>query len=252
MLARYDRFIAAVDLAGTPVEAHCVNPGRMEGLVEAGSRVWVSQVPADSKRKLRYTLEMMEINGVIIGVNTVLPNYLAETLVRARLIPGMKRFRTLRREVRYGSNSRIDLLLGGKKTQHYVEVKNCHLVYPDGGAYFPDSVSTRAAGHLRDLAECVRQGDKASVLFTVQRNDGRFVRPSDIHDPAFAQAARDAFAAGVRFYAARFAARLDGFKFLGTLPVDLKPYDCGPVEIYRSHNKQTSGWQRRGKPAVAS
>jgi sugar fermentation stimulation protein A len=246
-LARYDRFIARVELDGREVDAHCVNPGRMEGLVIPGARAWVSTVPADSKRKLRYTLEMMEIDGVLVGVNTQLPNALAETLIRAGRIPGLKRFRGLQREVRYGEKSRIDLLLEDARGLHYVEVKNCHLVYPDGGAYFPDSVSARAAGHLEELIHCVEGGHRATVLHTVQRGDGRFVRPSDLHDPVYAATARRAGKAGVRFRAVCLAPGLDGFTFLGTLAVRLGRYRLETLVPYRDALAPHSGWQRRGK-----
>lgn len=247
LLARYDRFIARVKIGRREIEAHCVNPGRMEGLVRKGCKAWVSTVPAESKRKLRFTLELLKIDDIVIGVNTVLPNYLAETLIRAHLIPGMRRFRELRREVPYGDRSRVDLLLTQGPRQHYVEVKNCHLVYPDACAYFPDSVSKRAAGHLHELAECVAQGDKASVLFVVQRLDGEKLRPSALHDPEFTRAAREAGAAGVKFQAAHFDVDPEqGFRFIGTLPVDLAPYDESAISIYKNRLDSSSGWERRG------
>ncbi len=244
-LARYDRFIASVEVDGREVDAHCVNPGRMEGLVQPGAKAWVSKVDPDSSRKLRYTLEMLEVDGVRTGVNTQLPNYLAEALLRARQIPGMKRFSTLQSEVPYGERSRVDFLLSSPSGRHFVEVKNCHLVYPDGGAYFPDSVSVRAAGHLAELAACVAAGDRASVLFTVQRNDARFVRPSDLHDPDFAIAAREAYRAGVKFRAALFEPSVEGFQFLGTMPVFLGSYDFRRLNAYRAQFLPQSGWVRR-------
>jgi sugar fermentation stimulation protein A len=248
-LARYDRFIASVELAGDVVDAHCVNPGRMEGLVRPGSRAWVSAAPPGSKRKLRYTLEILEIDGRHVGANTVVPNRLAETLLRAGRVPGLKRFRSLRREVRYGDSSRIDLLLEQGGREHYVEVKNCHLVYPDGGAYFPDSVSARAAGHLQELTAVARRGDRATVLFVLQRGDGRFLRPSRLHDPAFAAAASAAAAAGVRFRAVQVDPTPAGFRFLGSLPVRVGPYDPEPLAAYREALAPHSGWQRRGARA---
>ena len=246
-LARYDRFIATVDLDGRVVEAHCVNPGRMEGLIVSGARAWVSGVPRDSKRKLRYTLELLEIDGRLVGVNTQLPNELAEQLVVGRQVPGLKRWRDLQREVRNGENSRIDLLLRDARGDHFVEVKNCHLVYPDGGAYFPDSVSTRAAGHLEELIRCAEAGARATVLHTVQRGDARFVRPSDLHDPVYARTARRAARAGVKFRAVCLEPRLDGFAFRGCIPVRLRPYDLATIEPYRDALSDRSGWQRRGR-----
>lgn len=246
-LARYDRFIARIALGDREIEAHCVNTGRMEGLIAPGSRAWISQVPHDSPRKLRYTLEMLEIDGVMIGVNTMLPNRLAEMVVQSKLISGLKRYRKISREVPYGERSRIDLLLEGENSRHWVEVKNCHLVYPDGGAYFPDSVSKRATGHLDELVEKVRLGDKATVLFVVQRKDGAFVRPSDLHDPVFAASARQAYAEGVRFTGLHFDVGVHGFSYLGTLPVDFRPYNTESIRGFRDALASTSGWTRRGK-----
>ncbi|MCH2100205.1 MAG: DNA/RNA nuclease SfsA, partial [Pseudomonadales bacterium] len=122
---RYDRFVADVELDGTVVKTHCVNPGRMEGLVRPGAPVWISPAPEGSKRKLRWTLELMELEGRYVGANTVVPNRIAEALVRARLIPGLKRWQSLETEVRYGERSRIDLLLRSGTQDHLVEVKNC-------------------------------------------------------------------------------------------------------------------------------
>ncbi|WOJ96470.1 DNA/RNA nuclease SfsA [Congregibacter brevis] len=246
-LARYDRFIASVSIGNMEVDAHCVNTGRMEGLIRPGSRAWVTKVPDDSPRKLRYTLELLEVDGVIIGVNTMLPNRLAEAVIESKRVQGMKRYSKMSREVAYGERSRIDLLLEGKHSRHWIEVKNCHLVYPDGGAYFPDSVSKRASGHLEELVKKVDAGEKASVLFVVQRRDGAFVRPSSLHDPVFAKAARDAHRAGVKFSALHFDPTIEGFNYLGTLPVDFRPYSTEDITGFRDALIDSSGWVRRGK-----
>jgi sugar fermentation stimulation protein A len=246
-LGRFDRFVADVAFDdGQVVSAHCVNPGRMEGLIRHGTRAFVSPAPSGSRRKLRWTLELLELDGRLVGANTQAPNTIAEQLVRARLVPGLRRWRTLAREVCYGERSRIDLLLRGGTRDHFVEVKNCHLVYPDGRGYFPDSVSERAAGHLRELAARVGAGDRATVLFVLQRADGRSVRPSRLHDPAFADAAAEAAAAGVRFRALKVEPRLEGYRFLRSLPVDLGPYDTASVAPCREALAPYSGWRRRG------
>jgi sugar fermentation stimulation protein A len=251
-LARYDRFVADVALAdGRTVSAHCVNPGRMEGLVQPGARAWVSPAPAGSKRKLRYTLELLELDGRIIGANTQVPNRIAETLIRARMIPGLKRWRSVEREVRYGERSRIDLLLRGATSDHLVEVKNCHLVYPDRRAYFPDSVSERAAHHLHALAAEVAAGRQATVLFVIQRTDARSLRPSRLHDPVFADAAATASHAGVRFRAITVEPSPAGYTFLRAIPVDLGAYAPQTLEAYREALMPHSGWKRRGPVAAA-
>ncbi|MEM6531845.1 MAG: DNA/RNA nuclease SfsA [Myxococcota bacterium] len=245
--ARYDRFIAEIDLGGRAVEAHCVNPGKMEGLVKPGVRAWVSEAPPGAKRKLAYTLELIELEGRIIGANTNSPNRIASELIQAKEISGLKRYRLFEREVRYGNRSRVDIRLTIGSRHHYVEVKNCHLVYSDGIAYFPDSVSARAAGHLRELSEVSAAGDLASVLFIVQRSDAHAVRPSDLHDPAMARAAREARAAGVRFRCAVVEPTVEGFRFVGEIPVDLRPYSLEGLAEERDANRPYSGWIPRGR-----
>lgn len=247
LVQRYDRFIADVEFDdGTVVKSHCVNPGRMEGLVRPGARAWVSPAPKGSKRKLKWTLELLEIDGRYVGANTVVPNRIAEELVRAKLIPGLKRWQSLQREVGYGEGSRIDLLLKGATVEHLVEVKNCHLVYPDRRAYFPDSVSARAAKHLRELIREIDAGKRATVLFVLQRTDGRSLRPSRLHDPEFADAAADAAEAGVKFRAAQVDPTPEGYRFRRMIPVDLDPYDLDRVAPYRAALDDYSGWKRRG------
>lgn len=245
-VARYDRFIAEIALGGRSVEAHCVNPGKMEGLLHVGGRAWVSEAPAGSKRKLRYTLELLELDGRIVGANTAAPNRIATELLEGAQLPGLRRFKRLEREVRYGERSRVDIRLTVGERYHYIEVKNCHLVYSDGRAYFPDSVSERAAGHLRELAEMARGENLATVLFVVQRNDARALRPSDLHDPTMAAAARDAKAAGVRFRCAVVEPSIQGYRFIGEIPVDLRPYPFEVLALEREANAPFSGWTRRG------
>lgn len=245
LLGRYQRFIAEARLqSGRVVLAHCVNPGQMEGLVSPGARIWLSKVPPSSPRKLRYTWELSEIEGERIGANTTMPNALAEALIAARLLHGFRGFDRLRREVPYGERSRVDLCLERGRQRHYVEVKNCHLIYPDDRGYFPDSVSVRASEHLRELIAAVGRGERASVLFTVQCARAKALRPAELHDPIFAQTAREARAAGVRFAAVRVDPTPEGYDVLERIPVDLAPYDLRRVARWREANRPFSGWRR--------
>lgn len=244
LVARYVRFIAEIDLDdGRRVLAHCVNPGRMEGQVRPGARVCV--VPAAGpKRKLKFTWVLMEEHGEWVGVDTRAPNAIVGAALTARALPGFRRYRALRSEVKSG-DSRIDFLLEGR-VPHYLEVKNAHLVYPDGRAYFPDSVSARARGHLEHLADLVRAGARATALFVVQRHDAPLAaRPSRLHDPEFAAAAIDASRAGVRFKALHVRPTLAGYEVRHFFPVDLRPYDPSRQEAWREALASTSGWKRR-------
>ena len=246
LIARYDRFLAEVDLDGEVVTAHCVNPGRMEGVVVPGAEVWLSKAPEGSKRRLRYTWELVRLPGEpILGANTNAPNGIVRAALEARVIRGLTRFDELVPERRYGEGSRIDFWLRRGRREHFVEVKNCHLVYPDGRGYFPDSVSARASKHLEELIEVVRRGHQATVLFTIQRPDVRAIRPSDVHDPTFAENLRLAHAAGVRFRALTIRPTLEAYQIEGFIPVDVRPYRTARIAHWREDNQATSGWIRR-------
>ena len=147
LVKRYKRFMADVVLeSGDTVTAHCANTGAM--LVQnPGSEVWLS--PArNPDRKLKFTWEMIRIGESLVGINTAHPNKIVAEAIEAGKIPELSGYGDLRREVKYGTNSRIDILLSEDgKPDCYVEIKNVHLMRDTGVAEFPDSVSTRAAKH---------------------------------------------------------------------------------------------------------
>ncbi|MEZ5878181.1 MAG: DNA/RNA nuclease SfsA [Tepidamorphaceae bacterium] len=203
LVKRYKRFLADVTLDnGETITAHCANPGAMTGLADPGIPVWLS-LSDDPKRKLKYSLEMVEVDDgrgpARVGINTAHPNRLVEAAITDGAIPELSGYAGLRREVRYGSrNSRIDMLLEDEaRPPCYVEVKNVHLVREPGLAEFPDSVTTRGAKHLAELADMATEGARAVMVYLVQRADcDRFTLATDI-DPAYGQAFAQARKAGV-------------------------------------------------------
>lgn len=219
LLARYKRFLADVRLAdGRVVTAHCPNTGAMTGVSAAGSRCWVRSA-ASTNRKLPFTLEAVEADGTMVGVNTANPNTLAEAAVRAGLFDELGPFERLRREVAYGRNSRIDLLLEGGAGRRLVEVKNVHLVREPGLAEFPDCVTTRGAKHLAELAAVAAAGEGAYMLYLVQRADAdRFRLARDV-DPAYGEAFDAARAAGVVVLACACEVTAEGIRVVRRLPV---------------------------------
>ncbi|MTI45118.1 sugar fermentation stimulation protein A [Roseibium hamelinense] len=203
LVKRYKRFLADIilDEDGSEVTAHCANPGSMMGLKEPGSAVWLS-VSDNPKRKLKYSWEIIEADGALVGINTAHPNRLVEEALIAGQVPELAGFSKLRREVKYGKNSRIDILLEyDNAPQTYVEVKNVHLMRTAGLAEFPDSVTVRGAKHLDEMSEMVTQGHRAAMVFLVQRPDCfRLSLAGDI-DPNYAAAFQRAVHAGVEAYA---------------------------------------------------
>lgn len=227
LLRRYKRFLADVDLAGVgPVTVHCPNPGAMMGLDAPGSEVWVSPAPG-AARKLAWTLEIVrapvEQGGGLVGINTGHPNRIAAEAIAAGGIPSLTGYATVRREVRYGVNSRIDLLLEADgRPPAYVEVKNVHLRRGASTvAEFPDCVTARGAKHLDELAAMVAAGARAVMLYVVQRGDcDRFAVAADI-DPGYAAGLARATAAGVEAICHACAVTTDGIVLDRPLPVDL-------------------------------
>ncbi len=205
LVQRYKRFLADVALdGGGVVTAHCPNPGAMLGLSTPGLRVWLSYT-SDPKRKLAHTPQIVAVDGerpgesVLCGVNTLTPNRLAAEALAAGSIPELAGYARVRAEVRYGAASRVDFLLedGGDGRRCWLEVKNVHLKRRCGLAEFPDCVAARSLKHLRELQACVEAGDRAVMLFVIQRGDcDRFDAAADL-DPAYARGLGEAFRHGV-------------------------------------------------------
>ena len=207
LVLRYKRFLADIDLEpGGRVVAHCPNPGSMAGLAEPGAEVWLSPA-AGPKRKLRWTWELVRDahTGSLVGINTGRANAVVEEALRAGRIDPSLAGLSIRREVRYGGGSRVDFLLTGDDGRRcFLEVKSVTLRRSSAAPHigeFPDAVTARGARHLRELAAVRAGGDRAMLLYLVQRGDCEAVRLAADIDPAYAEAARDAQAAGVDFRA---------------------------------------------------
>ena len=198
LVKRYKRFLSDHRLeSGEVITASCPNTGTMLGLTTPGSATWLVHAPSPT-RKYDYRWELIEDEGTWVGINTGRPNALVEEAIRAGVITELAGYADLRREVKYGTNSRIDLLLEDPgRPQAFVEVKNCHLRREAGLAEFPDSITTRGAKHLDELAAQVALGHRAVMVFCVQRADcDHFDVAADI-DPGYAVAFQRARAAGV-------------------------------------------------------
>ncbi|GGF61135.1 sugar fermentation stimulation protein [Terasakiella brassicae] len=219
LVKRYKRFMADVELEnGDVVTAHCANSGSMLSVKEAGSTVWLS--PSNNpKRKLKYTWEIIEVDGQNVGINTAHPNKIVEEAILAGQVQELSGYATLRREVKYGQNSRIDILLeDDAKPTCYVEVKNVTLRRGDN-ADFPDAVTSRGAKHLRELGDMVEEGHRAVMFYLVQRPDCKIMDIARDIDPTYDAELKTAIKRGVEVICYQCCVETDEIKVDSPLPV---------------------------------
>lgn len=225
LLRRYKRFLSDIALeTGEAVVAHCANPGSMMGLAEPGSEVWLSP-NRNPKAKLDWRWELVRTGeGHLVCINTGHPNKVAAEAIEAAAIAELTDYDTLRREVKYGANSRIDILLEAvDRPDCYVEIKSVTLRRPDGAhptaAEFPDAVTKRGAKHLAELAETAESGKRAVMLYLVQRGDCDHFRVAADIDPAYAGAVETARRRGVETLCYTCRIDPDGIEIRASLPL---------------------------------
>jgi sugar fermentation stimulation protein A len=224
LLRRYKRFLADVRLDdGTEVTAHCPNSGSMLSVSTPGAEVWLSAAN-DAKRALPYTWELIRISEHLVGINTARPNALVSEAIEAGLIAELSGYTRMRREVGYGRNSRVDLLLEADgRPKCFVEVKNVTLRRdhgPGGPVEFPDAVTVRGSKHLDELSEQVRSGNRSVMVFLAQRSDGHRFRIADDVDPVYAERLQAAKAAGVEAIAYRCRVSTAGIAVEGSIAME--------------------------------
>src|SRR5262245_6140395 len=224
LVRRYKRFLADVELpSGETVTVHCANPGSMIGLNAAGARVWLSKA-ANPKRKLAHSGELVEVDlgggAELVGLNTAHPNALAAEAIAAGAIPELGGYALMRREVKYGKNSRVDFLLEAPaRPPCYVEIKNVHLMRRPGLAEFPDAVTKRGAKHLAELGERAAVGARAVMLFLIQIGSARRFKLARDIDPAYGAAFDAARAMGVEALAYRCGISHEGIEVVEPVPI---------------------------------
>src|SRR5262249_20719530 len=193
LVRRYKRFLADVELpSGETVTVHCANPGSMIGLNVAGARVWLSK-SANPKRKLAHSWELVEVDlgggAELVGINTGHPNALAAEAIAAGAIPELAGYASVRREVKYGKNSRVDFVLEAPaRPRCYVEIKNVHLMPRPGLGGFPPRRTRRGEKHPGERGDMVAAGSRAVMLFLIQLGWARSFKLARDTAPAYGEA----------------------------------------------------------------
>ena len=179
-IKRYKRFFVDVKINNETVVAHCPNTGSMLGLLREGNKVWLTKTN-NPKRKLKYTLQIIEVNGSKVGVNTHLTNKIVLDALQNNNIKEFGKNFEIKPEVKFGENTRFDFLITKKNYKAFIEVKNVTLSRNSGIAEFPDAITSRGTKHINELLKASRKGYKIFIVYVIQRDDCKnFVIADDI------------------------------------------------------------------------
>lgn len=196
LIKRYKRFLADITLnSGEVITAHVPNSGAMTSCIEPNCAVWVS-FHDNPKRKLKYTLELTQMNKELICTNTGVANKIAIEAINNGVIKQLKGYSSLKPEQKYGQSSRIDILLENDNEKCYVEIKSVSLKQNDTFA-FPDVITSRGLKHLKELSDMVQQGHRAVMLYIIQRTDNAPFTLAQNIDPKYVQGFQEAVGIGV-------------------------------------------------------
>ena len=185
-IKRYKRFFVDVKIGNEKVVAHCPNTGSMMGLLKKGNNVWISK-SNNPKRKLKYTLQIIEDQKSKVGINTHLTNKIVFEALDKRVIKNFENIDKIQSEVKFGKNTRFDFLITEKYKKTFIEVKNVTLCREKKIAEFPDAITSRGSKHIQELLEANKKGYKIYLFFVIQRNDcNKFKLAKDI-DPEYCE-----------------------------------------------------------------
>jgi len=170
LIKRYKRFFADIKYKNQTIIAHCPNSGSMKGLLNKGNKVYFSNAD-NPKRKLKYTLEMIEVEKKLIGVNTHLSNKIVLEGLKSKKITELIKFNDIQTEVKFSDNTRFDFMISNSNKKCFLEVKNVTMCRESKVAEFPDSITSRGTKHLNELVNAKKKGYESYILYLIQRED---------------------------------------------------------------------------------
>ena len=207
-IKRYKRFFVDIKLKNKIITAHCPNSGSMMGLLNKNNKVWITK-SLNLKRKLKYTLQIIEDKKIKVGVNTHLTNKIVLEALEKNLIKEFDKNIKITNEKMFGISTRFDFYLEDKNKKSFLEVKNVTLKRKDKIAEFPDSITSRGTKHLNELINATKKSLGAYLLFVIQREDcNKFEIAKDI-DPEYSKALINAIKHNVKIlcYDCKFSSK---------------------------------------------
>ncbi len=197
LIKRYKRFFADIKYKNKVITAHCPNSGSMMGLLDRGNKVWFS-ISDNPKRKLKYTLEIIEVKNEKVGINTLFTNKIVFEALSDKKIDTLVKFKNIKREVKFSDKTRFDFFLSDGKKKCFLEVKNVTLLRNDYVAEFPDAITSRGTKHLKELMLAKKKGYESYILYLVQREDCRSFKIANDIDQEYKNTLDEALKNGVK------------------------------------------------------
>ena len=170
LVKRYKRFFVDIKYKNKIITGHCPNSGSMMGLLNLGNKIWFSESD-NLNRKLKYTLEIIEVEKKMVGINTLLTNKIVLEALNCKKINSLIKFNDIKTEVKFSNNTRFDFFLLNNKEKCFLEVKNVTLVRGKKMAEFPDAITSRGTKHLNELCNAKKKGYQSYILYLIQRED---------------------------------------------------------------------------------
>jgi len=172
LIERYKRFFVDIEYKNKIITSHCPNSGSMMGLLNKGNNVWFSE-SNNTKRKLKYTLEMVKSAKTLVGTNALLTNKIVLEALNKKKIKNLNTFNNIRTEIKFSDKTRFDFLISSNKKKCFLEVKNVTLSRKNKIAEFPDAITSRGTKHLKELINAKKKGFESYIFYLIQRDDCR-------------------------------------------------------------------------------
>ncbi len=185
-LSRPNRFSVHCAIGGRETYVFMPNPGRMAELLLPGAVLILAYHGIQDHRNTRFTVMAVRYRERIVFLHTHLNNLVARTLIEARAVSALKKYRIAGAEVTMDGN-RFDFMLQHTDGPLILEVKSCTLS-ANGIAMFPDAVTERGRRHLQSLARMNGRGQKGALLFLIHHGSANLFLPDYHTDYAFSHA----------------------------------------------------------------
>ena len=197
LIKRYKRFFVDIKYKNKIITGHCPNSGSMMGLLNKGNDVWFSE-SNNPKRKLKYTLEIIDVNKKLVGINTQLANKIVFEALNQKKIKNLIKFNNIKTEAKFSNKTRFDFLIYNEKEKCFIEVKNVTLVRKNNIAEFPDAITSRGTKHLNELIRAKKKGYESYILYLIQRESCKSFKIAKDLDQKYKNAFNDALKNGVK------------------------------------------------------